>query len=164
MKRNLTLLIFLFVLLQHLSAQPTCVTEACCCGNAQEVGIPNGNFEDPPIAPLAGRITFFAGETYSTWSVLGGSIDLLGPNYSNFTAGNPNGPSQFIDLNGFTPGTIATCSTGSSDRCCQVGLPASASAASASTARPSGNTTVHRVESRSVLRSGSQSMAMAWTS
>ncbi len=72
--RNLTLLILSSVFLQHLSAQPACVTEACCCGAPLEVGIPNGNFEDPPIAPLDGRITFFAGETYSTWSVLGGSI------------------------------------------------------------------------------------------
>ena len=74
--------------------------------------MPNGNFEDPPIAPDNGRITFFAGDTYSTWSVLAGSIDLLGPNYSNFTLGNPNGGSQFIDLSGFTPGTISTTLNG----------------------------------------------------
>jgi hypothetical protein len=110
--RNIALFSLLVLLHQNLRSQPACVLNTCCCGAPEEVGIPNGGFEDPPIAPLNGRITFFAGETYSTWSVLGGSIDLLGPNYSNYTAGNPNGASQFIDLNGFTAGTIATTLTG----------------------------------------------------
>ncbi len=102
--------ILLFFILQEyrISAQPTCVQ--CCCGNAIEVGIPGGDFEDPPYSnPI---IVYFAGEMYSSWSIISGSIDVLGPNYSNWASGNPNGASQFIDLHGNTPGAFATTLSG----------------------------------------------------
>ncbi|MBI5914521.1 MAG: hypothetical protein HY842_04030, partial [Bacteroidetes bacterium] len=92
-------------------AQPNCVLQNCCCGGLVNVGIPNGNFEDPQTG--VDIVTYFAGQTFGGWSVLAGSVDLKGPNYGgNWTAGNPNGPSQFLDLNGFTNGTVATNLTG----------------------------------------------------
>ena len=102
-------ILFCFLMIGKLSAQiPNCVQ--CCCGNPTNVGLPGGNFEDPPFAnPI---ITYFAGQTYSTWTVVSGSIDVLGPNYLNWATGNPNGASQFIDLHGNTPGTMATTMTG----------------------------------------------------
>lgn len=61
--RNIALFSLLVLLHQNLRSQPACVLNVCCCGAPEEVGIPNGGFEDPPIAPADGRITFFAGET-----------------------------------------------------------------------------------------------------
>jgi gliding motility-associated-like protein len=92
-------------------AQPACVVNACCCGNLEEVGIPNGNFEDPPNPPTGSFDTYFGGQSYSTWSVLSGSIDVIGPNTPPYNTGSPSG-SQSIDLNGFTAGTIATTLNG----------------------------------------------------
>ena len=109
--KGFILYIILFSILfvgKKVEAQPACVQ--CCCGNAIEVGVPGGNFEDPPYSnPI---IVYFAGEMYSTWSVISGSIDVLGPNYSNWASGNPNGASQFIDLHGNTPGSFATTLNG----------------------------------------------------
>jgi gliding motility-associated-like protein len=110
--QNVYLLFFLFLLQQNLIAQPVCVLTTCGSTAPTEVSLPGGDFEDAPVAPLDGRITFYAGETYSNWSVLAGSIDLLGPDYADFTDGNPKGASQFIDLNGFEPATIATTLSG----------------------------------------------------
>lgn len=91
-------------------AQPACVTSTCCCGSIANPGVPSGDFEDPPFAsPI---LTFNAGETYGNWTVVAGSIDLLAADYLNWAAGNPNGASQYIDLNGSTAGTIATTLTG----------------------------------------------------
>ncbi|MBC7775009.1 MAG: DUF642 domain-containing protein, partial [Phycisphaerae bacterium] len=83
------------------------MNDNCCCGNIVQVPFPGGNFEDPPTPVPGGRITFYAGDTYSTWSIDGGSIDLLDAAYNGWGAGNPNGASNFIDLNGDTPGTIS---------------------------------------------------------
>jgi hypothetical protein len=83
-------------------AQPACVVNACCCGNLEEVGIPNGNFEDPPNPPTGSFDTYFGGQSYSTWSVLSGSIDVIGPNTPPYNTGSPSG-SQSIDLNGLQP-------------------------------------------------------------
>ena len=110
MRAILVFIVFLTSILcqKSLVAQPACVQ--CCCGNAIEVGVPGGNFEDPPYSnPI---IVYFAGEMYSTWSVISGSIDVLGPNYSNWASGNPNGASQFIDLHGNTPGSFSTTLNG----------------------------------------------------
>ncbi len=98
----------------HLSnaamAQPACVTDNCCCGVPIEVGVPCGDFEAPPFAnPI---IVYFPGEMFCDWTVYSGSIDVLGPNYSNWASGNPNGASQFIDLHGNTPGSFGTTLTG----------------------------------------------------
>ena len=102
------IIVFLCAFNSFLQAQPTCVQ--CCCGNVIEVGVPGGNFEDPPYAnPI---IVYFAGQMYSIWTVNSGSIDLLGPNYSNWASGNPNGASQFIDLHGNTPGSFSTTLSG----------------------------------------------------
>ncbi len=98
--------------LTAMHAQPDCALTACCCGTPEQVVIPNGNFEDPPIVPINTFITFFAGDNYSGWNVLSGSIDVLGANSPAFNSGNPNGPSQCIDINGFTNATIATTLTG----------------------------------------------------
>ncbi|MBK9337985.1 MAG: DUF642 domain-containing protein [Lewinellaceae bacterium] len=109
---GIALLVFFLGKNEVLRAQPACVPTNCCCGGVVEIGVPNGNFEGPPFAPLNNFITFFAGESFSSWTVQGGSIDLLGPNTPGFANGNPNGPSQHIDLNGFTNGTITTTLTG----------------------------------------------------
>ncbi|MCF8239487.1 MAG: gliding motility-associated C-terminal domain-containing protein [Saprospiraceae bacterium] len=91
-------------------AQPACVTDNCCCGTPIEVGVPCGDFEAPPFAnPI---IVYFPGEMFCDWTVYSGSIDVLGPNYSNWASGNPNGASQFIDLHGNTPGSFGTTLTG----------------------------------------------------
>ena len=39
---------------------------------------------------------------------MSGSIDHKGPSYTTLMKGNPNGPSHFIDLHGFRPGSIST--------------------------------------------------------
>ncbi len=91
-------------------AQPACVSDGCCCGSPIEVGVPCGDFEAPPFAnPI---IVYFPGEMFCDWTVYSGSIDVLGPNYSNWASGNPNGASQFIDLHGNTPGSFGTTLTG----------------------------------------------------
>ncbi|MEY3248335.1 MAG: hypothetical protein RL742_378, partial [Bacteroidota bacterium] len=95
-----------------LLAQPACVSTDCCCGNVTQLPLPGGNFEGAPFAPPTSYTTFYAGETFHNWTVQSGSVDLLGPNTPNFAFGNPNGPSQHIDLNGFTNGTITTTITG----------------------------------------------------
>lgn len=93
-----------------LQAQPACVNDQCCCGDPVEVGVPCGDFEAPPFAnPI---IVFNTGEMYCDWTIVSGSVDLLGANYSNWAQGNPNGPSQYIDLHGNTVGTIATTLNG----------------------------------------------------
>ena len=110
--KQFLILIGLFGAIPALS-QPACVMNTCCCGEPTEVFLPGGNFEDPPNpVPPSYRITFFSGETYSAWTVSGNSIDLLAAGYPNFMNGNPNGPSQFIDLHGFGPGTISTTLSG----------------------------------------------------
>ncbi len=47
-KSALIIIIFLFAVNHQLFAggnPPSCVS--CCCGSPTEVGIPNGNFQDP---------------------------------------------------------------------------------------------------------------------
>ncbi|MEZ5033153.1 MAG: DUF642 domain-containing protein [Saprospiraceae bacterium] len=91
-------------------AQPACVSANCCCGDPVEIGVPCGDFEAPPYAnPI---IVYFPGEMFCDWTVYSGSIDVLGPNYSNWASGNPNGATQFIDLHGNTPGSFGTTLTG----------------------------------------------------
>lgn len=105
------LIIFIqLIVWQFTYAQPACVENNCCCGDPIELSVPSGDFEDPPFAnPI---IVYFAGQNFGAWTVLSGSVDVLGPNYSNWAQGNPNGASQFIDLNGSTPGTMATTLNG----------------------------------------------------
>lgn len=99
-----------FLPLIRAQSQPACVQDACCCGVPAEIGVPCGDFEAPPFAnPI---IVVFAGQSHCDWQVLSGSVDILGPNYLNWANGNPNGPSQFIDLHGNTPGSMATTLTG----------------------------------------------------
>jgi gliding motility-associated-like protein len=97
--------------LRLLGQVPDCAVQNCCCGpEVEEIGVPCGDFEAPPIAnPI---IVVLAGQSYCDWEILSGSIDLLSPNFSNWASGNPNGASQFIDLNGNEPGVIATTLTG----------------------------------------------------
>ncbi len=57
-------------------------------------------FKIPPISPTTGWIDFSAGEIYSNWSVTSGTVSLHGPQHNNLGAGNPNGASQHMDLNG----------------------------------------------------------------
>ena len=89
---------------------PSCVN--CCCGSPTEVGIPNGNFQDSPVAPTTGWIDFSAGDTYSNWTVTSGTVSLHGPLHNNLGLGNPNGASQHMDLNGSTNGSISTTLSG----------------------------------------------------
>ena len=104
------LLLFLLLAAGLIHAQPACVSANCCCGDPVEVGVPCGDFEAPPYAnPI---IVYFPGEMFCDWTVYSGSIDVLGPNYSNWASGNPNGATQFIDLHGNTPGSFGTTLTG----------------------------------------------------
>lgn len=112
MKNEIKFFIFILCLPIALKSQPSCLPETCCCGASHEVGIINGNFEAPPYAPNNSYQTFFAGSNYSNWSVISGSIDLLGPNTPTYNNGNPNGLSQYLDLNGYEPGTITTTISG----------------------------------------------------
>ncbi|HMV23086.1 MAG TPA: gliding motility-associated C-terminal domain-containing protein [Saprospiraceae bacterium] len=108
MNKLLLLTFFVFGSAIFQAQVPDCVQ--CCCGTPIEVGVPGGNFEDPPYAnPI---IVYFAGQMYSSWTVNSGSIDLLGPNYLNWATGNPNGATQFIDLHGNTPGSFSTILNG----------------------------------------------------
>lgn len=108
MTRYVIIVIFLFCINIVFSQIPDCVK--CCCSNIVEVGIPNGNFQDPPFAnPL---LVYYVGQKYSNWTVTKGSIDVKGPNYLNWALGNPNGASQFVDLNGTTPGSMFTVLNG----------------------------------------------------
>ncbi|MBL7774771.1 MAG: gliding motility-associated C-terminal domain-containing protein [Saprospiraceae bacterium] len=109
--RRLFFLLMLWILSLAVSAQPNCASNSCCCGAPVNVGLPNGNFE-MPLAPSNWFTAFYAGESFNGWNVLSGSIDLLGANNTVFNSGNPNGPTQFIDLNGYSPGTMATTLTG----------------------------------------------------
>lgn len=110
--KNYSLLIILFqILLPQLlysgnNPPPSCVN--CCCGDPVEVGIPCGDFQGPPMAPLTGWIDFSAGDTYCGWTVTSGTVSLHGPNHNNLGAGNPNGASQHMDLNGSSAGSIST--------------------------------------------------------
>ncbi len=104
------ILLFQLVIGQFVYAQPACVENNCCCGDPLELAVPSGDFEDPPFAnPI---IVYFPAQNFGAWTVLAGSVDVLGANYSNWAQGNPNGPSQFIDLHGNTPGTMATTLNG----------------------------------------------------
>lgn len=111
MRLLLSILCSLFCLVSVVSQPPDCAFQNCCCGpEVVELGVPCGDFEAPPIAnPI---FVVFAGQSYCDWQVISGSIDLLSPNYSNWATGNPNGASQYIDLNGNEPGVIATTLTG----------------------------------------------------
>ncbi len=93
-----------------LDAQPPC--EVCCCGNIVEVGFPCGDFEAPPLAPPGGWIDYGVGQTYCGWSIVSGSISIHHGAHNNLGAGNPNGASQHLDLNGSSPGTIERVLTG----------------------------------------------------
>jgi gliding motility-associated-like protein len=100
----------LFILLTSLGlAQSNCIETNCCCGSIEYVGIPSGDFEDPPFA--APIIVYWQGETFGNWEVLSGSIDVLN-NYLNWGIGNPNGDTQYIDLHGSSVGAIATTLNG----------------------------------------------------
>lgn len=85
-------------------AQPPCVE--CCCGDPEEVGFPCGNFEEPPFAAPGGWIDYGAGQSYCGWTVVSGSISIHHGDHNNLGAGNPNGSSQHLDLNGSSPGTV----------------------------------------------------------
>ncbi len=89
---------------------PSCVT--CCCGDPTEVGIPNGDFEAPPVATPNGFIDFATGSSYANWDVSSGTVSIHGPLHNNLGQGNPNGASQHMDLNGSTNGNITTPLTG----------------------------------------------------
>lgn len=91
------------------AAQPACVETNCCCGDPESVSLPSGDFEDPPFAnPI---IVYWQGETFGSWTVISGSIDVLN-NYLNWGNGNPNGASQYIDLHGSSVGAIETTLNG----------------------------------------------------
>ena len=112
MIRLLQCLFFLFVSTSKLFGQPACVPTNCCCGGVQEIGVPNGDFEGPPFPPPNNFITYFAGQTFGAWTVEFGSIDHMGINNPGFNDGNPNGPTQHIDLNGNTNAAITNTLTG----------------------------------------------------
>jgi hypothetical protein len=102
----LSYVLFILSFPVFLEAQPACATANCCCA-VPPLTVTNGNFETPQIAPQL-RITYSAGNSFGAWLVNSGEIDLLAPTYINWASGNPNGPSQFIDLHGLVPGTIST--------------------------------------------------------
>ena len=106
--RTIFFLFFIFSGFVQLVAQPLCVKDVCCCDKALNEGVPSGTFQDSPLVSPGTLRTFYTGEQYGNWSILNGSIDVKGQNYFNLAQGNPNGKSQFIDLNGQAPGTIAT--------------------------------------------------------
>ncbi|MCF8239485.1 MAG: hypothetical protein K9I85_15085, partial [Saprospiraceae bacterium] len=91
-------------------AQPACVV--CCCGDPEEIGFPCGDFEVPPLAPFGGWIDYDAGQTYCGWTVVSGSISIHHGLHNNLGLGNPNGPSQHMDLNGYSFGTVERTLTG----------------------------------------------------
>lgn len=93
-----------------LWAQPPCVE--CCCGDAEEIGFPCGTFEEPPMAAPGGWIDYGAGQSYCGWTVISGSISIHHGDHNNLGAGNPNGSSQHLDLNGSSPGVIERTLTG----------------------------------------------------
>jgi gliding motility-associated-like protein len=90
--------------------QPPCVE--CCCGDPEEVGFPCGDFEEPPFAAPGGWIDYGAGQSYCGWTVVSGSISIHHGDHNNLGAGNPNGASQHLDLNGSSPGTVERTLTG----------------------------------------------------
>jgi gliding motility-associated-like protein len=109
MKIKLSLFSLFFLLPILGESQSNCVETNCCCGGIEYVGLPSGDFEDPPFAnPI---IVYWQGETFGNWVVLSGSIDVL-YNYLNWGIGNPNGNSQYIDLHGSSIGAIATTLNG----------------------------------------------------
>ena len=91
-------------------AQPACIQ--CCCGDAEEVWFPCGDFEEPPLAPSGGWIDYGAGQTYCGWMVVSGTISIHHGLHNNLGLGNPNGPSQHLDLNGSSNGTVERTLTG----------------------------------------------------
>lgn len=93
-----------------LRAQPACVE--CCCGSPEEIGFPCGTFEEPPMAAPGGWIDYSAGQTYCGWTVVSGTISIHHGGHNNLGAGNPNGSSQHLDLNGSSPGTVERTLTG----------------------------------------------------
>ena len=105
-----TILLFTLCLSGIRAQVPNCVK--CCCGNINEVGIPCGNFQEPPFADQTGWIDYSAGQEYCGWTVTAGTISIHGPYHNNLGAGNPNGASQHMDLNGSTNGTVSTNLTG----------------------------------------------------
>lgn len=107
-------LFFLLILVSFgysgLLAQPACVE--CCCGSPEEIGFPCGTFEEPPLAPAGGWIDYGTGQTYCGWTVVSGTISIHHGGHNNLGAGNPNGSSQHLDLNGSSPGTVERTLTG----------------------------------------------------
>ncbi|MBK7344296.1 MAG: DUF642 domain-containing protein [Saprospiraceae bacterium] len=91
-------------------SQPDCLI--CCCGPAEELGFPCGDFEEPPLAASGGRIDYSAGQTYCGWLVVSGTISIHHGLHNNLGLGNPNGPSQHLDLNGSSFGIVERTLTG----------------------------------------------------
>lgn len=75
----------------------------CCCGQFSEIFFPNLDFESGPSPAPGTFFTYGVGTNFGGWTVTQATIDHCHALVGNLGAGNPNGPSFFIDLHG-SPG------------------------------------------------------------
>jgi gliding motility-associated-like protein len=79
----------------------------CCCGTPKELNFPGFDFEIAPDPPFGWFINYQVGNSIgqSPWNVTAGSIDHVDKDHYMMTSyGNPNGPSNYVDLYGSPPG------------------------------------------------------------
>jgi len=105
--KNNRIIISLFLLLgvtiQLLPAQVK-----CCCGNPKELDFPGLDFELSPLPPVGWFNNYQVGSTLGDWLIISGAIDHVDKeHYFNTSSGNPNGPSNYVDLFG-SPGSSGT--------------------------------------------------------
>jgi gliding motility-associated-like protein len=102
----------LFFVISGIHSQGT-----CCCGTSKELIFPGFDFEFPPDPPYWSSIEYCVGP-FGPWNVTKSCVDHVDPNHYNAGAGNPNGPSHFVDLFGgpvggpYASGTIQYPITG----------------------------------------------------
>ncbi|MBK6859040.1 MAG: DUF642 domain-containing protein [Saprospiraceae bacterium] len=80
----------------------------CCCGSPTELDFSGLDFEIDPAPPIGGVIVYFAVTNFGPWNLSQGAIDHDDKDYvPGLNSGNPNGPSNFIDLFGGGSGGAA---------------------------------------------------------
>ncbi|MBK9107448.1 MAG: hypothetical protein IPM92_03455 [Saprospiraceae bacterium] len=97
-------LLFTFLISIFGLSSAYCQTQ-CCCGGLTELPFSGFDFEFTPEPPPAWFINYPSGNSMGPWNISAGSVDHVDKDhYFCSSCGNPNGPSNFIDLFGSPAG------------------------------------------------------------